>query len=131
MRSVDTNVIVRLLARDDEPQFHLANSIFARGDIWIAKTVVLETEWVLRSRYRFTPEAVLAALQGLLCLNGVTVEDEEAVSIALDLLAQGLDFADAMHLASRPEGSSFVTFDEAFVRRAKQAGVTRISNAAH
>ncbi len=131
MRSVDTNIIVRLLARDDEPQFQLANSIFEGGDLWIAKTVLLETEWVLRSRYRFTPQAVLEALHKLLCLSGVSVEDEDAVSVALALFGQGLDFADALHLASRPAGAGFVTFDEAFVRRAKQAGVTRIANAAH
>jgi predicted nucleic-acid-binding protein len=131
MRSVDTNIIVRFLTHDDESQFQLAKVVFGGGDVWIAKTVLLETVWVLRSKYLFTPHAAIRAVRELLGIDGVAVEDVNAVERALSLVDQGIDFADALHLASRPDGAHFITFDEAFVRKAKRVGVTRISNAAH
>jgi predicted nucleic acid-binding protein len=51
------------------------------------------------------------------------VEDEASVATALDLWAQGLDFADAIHLTSRQVGSTFVSFDKALVKRATRAGL--------
>jgi predicted nucleic-acid-binding protein len=51
--AVDTNVLVRLLTWDDPQQGTAAKSLFAAGPIWIAKTVLLETGWVLRSLYGF------------------------------------------------------------------------------
>ena len=129
MRSVDTNIVVRFLARDDEHQFRLANATLQSGDVWIAKTVLLETEWVLRSRYRLSPGEVHLALSELLGLPGMAIEDPRNVAYALELFGHGLEFADALHLASRPDGASFITFDEALVRRAKKAGATRVSAA--
>ena len=52
MLSVDTNVVVRLLTADDPKQFRAAEALFAAGPVWISKTVILETEWVLRDSYR-------------------------------------------------------------------------------
>ena len=127
MTAVDTNVLVRLLTGDDPSQAAVARSVFAAGRIWISKTVLLETAWVLRSLFDFDEGAVRMAFTGLLGLSGVEVEDEGAVSAALALAVQGVDFADAMHLASRPHGCNFVTFDRAFVRRAKRAGAVGVT----
>ena len=52
MTAVDTNVVIRLLTADDPKQAAAATSLFAAGPIWIAKTVLLETGWVLQSGYR-------------------------------------------------------------------------------
>jgi predicted nucleic-acid-binding protein len=131
MRSVDTNVLVRFLTRDDEHQFQLAEAALRGGDVWISKTVLLETEWVLRSRYSYRPHVVRDALELLLGLPGISIENPEAVSEAFDLFDKGLDFADALQLASRPEAAHFITFDDALVRRAKKAGVKKVSSAAH
>ena len=49
MHSVDTNVVIRLLTGDDRDQEALGLSLMAAGPIWIAKTVLLETRWFLRS----------------------------------------------------------------------------------
>ncbi|MCP5410517.1 MAG: PIN domain-containing protein, partial [Chromatiaceae bacterium] len=51
MIGVDTNVLVRLLTRDDEAQFRKALKLFQQEEIFIPKTVFLETEWVLRYAY--------------------------------------------------------------------------------
>jgi len=127
MTSVDTNVVVRLLTGDDPEQTEIARLLLERGSIWIAKTVLLETAWVLKSQYQFNEGAIRGAFINLLGLENVHAEDEAAVMNALELTAAGVDFADAMHLSSRPPGASFVSFDQSFVRRAKRAGATDVS----
>jgi predicted nucleic-acid-binding protein len=105
----------------------MARSVFDAGPIWIGKTVLLETGWVLRSLYRFDEEAIRLAFVKLLGLRNVHTEDEAGVAEALALMAQGIELADAMHRAGRPSGAAFVSFDRAFVRRAKRAGVADIA----
>lgn len=126
MIAVDTNLVVRVLTDDDPVQTAQARAVLAAGPIWIAKTVLLETAWVLRRVYGLDGPAVLMAFDRLIALESVSVEDEPAVFGALALMANGIDFADAFHLASRPAGTMFLSFDRSFVRRAERAGVDRI-----
>jgi predicted nucleic-acid-binding protein len=127
MIAVDTNVLVRLLTGDDPKQVMAARSILVRDSVWVAKTVILETAWVLGSLYGFDDAAIVDALTKFLGLDNVQAEDEPAVAAALALTAHGIEFADALHLTSRPAGASFVTFDKAFVRCAKRAAVPDVS----
>lgn len=127
MIAVDTNVLVRLLTGDDPRQAAAARSLFAAESIWIAKTVLLETGWVLRSLYGFEDEAISDAFTKLLGLHNIHVEDESAVAAALMLAAEGIELADAMHATSRPLGAKFVSFDRTFVQRARRAGVPDVS----
>jgi len=62
----------------------------------------------------------------LLGLPNVHVEDRSAVAGALSLTARGFDVADALHFESRPRGAKFVSFDDAFIRRARRAGLADI-----
>ncbi|HUJ23949.1 MAG TPA: type II toxin-antitoxin system VapC family toxin [Bryobacteraceae bacterium] len=127
MIAVGTNVLVRLLTGDDPKQATAARSLFASEPIWISKTVLLETGWVLRSLYGFEQSAIRDAFVKLLGLKNVHAEDEQSVAAALDLTALGIELADAMHLSSRPSGAAFVSFDKSFVQRAKRAGVSSVS----
>ena len=127
MTAVDTNVLVRLLTGDDLKQAAAARSLFAAGPIWIAKTVLLETGWVLRSLYGFEDSAVRNAFTKLLGLKNVHTEDESSVAAALALTVHGIELADAMHLSSRPPGAVFVSFDQSFVRRARRVGAADVS----
>ena len=127
MIAVDTNVVVRLLTADDAKQAASARSLFAAGPIWIAKTVLLEAGWVLRSLYGFDESAIREAFTKLLGLKNVHTEDEPSVASALALTVHGIEFADAIHLSGRPPGTVFVSFDQSFVRRAKRAGATQVS----
>ena len=127
MIAVDTNVVVRLLTADDAKQAASARSLFAAGPIWIAKTVLLEAGWVLRSLYGFDESAIREAFTKLLGLKNVHTEDEPSVASALALTVHGIAFADAIHLSSRPPGTVFVSFDQSFVRRAKRSGATQVS----
>jgi predicted nucleic-acid-binding protein len=130
MVAVDTNVIVRLLTADDRAQYAAARRLFATESIWIAKTVLLETAWVLGSLYGFDSSSIRDALVRTLGLSNVHVEEEAAVASALNLMTHGIDIADALHLASRPPAASFVSFDRAFVRHARSAGVAGVSGIA-
>jgi predicted nucleic-acid-binding protein len=127
--AVDTNVVVRLLTQDDLRQAEAARELFASERIWIARTVLLETSWVLQSLYRFEQSAVIDAFTKLLGLENVYAEDEGALATAFRLAAEGVDLADALHLSGRPPGAPFVTFDRAFIRRAERAGVPDIISA--
>lgn len=127
MTAVDTNVLVQLLTGDEPRKEAATRSLFASGPIWIAKTVLLETGWVLRSPYGFEASAIRDAFTKLLGLKNVRTEDESSVAAALALTARGIELADAMHLSSRPPGAAFVSFDKPFVQRARRAGVSGVS----
>jgi predicted nucleic-acid-binding protein len=129
MIAVDTNVLVRLLTNGDLKQAAAARSQFAREPIWMAKTVLLETGWVLRSLYGLEETEIRAAFTKLLGPKNVHAEDESSVAAALALTARGIELADAMHVCSGPPGVAFVSFDKSFVGRARRAGVPDISGA--
>jgi predicted nucleic-acid-binding protein len=123
MTAVDTNVVVRLLAADHPKQAAAAKALFAAGPIWIAKTVLLETNWVLRGVYGFDEAAVCDAFTKLLGLRNVHTEDKPSLVAALALAPHRIDLADAIHLTGTPPGTAFVSFVQSLIRRAKRAGV--------
>jgi predicted nucleic acid-binding protein len=125
MTAVDTSVLVSLLTGDHPRQVAAAQSLFAGGPIWIA--IFLETNSVLRSVYGFEDAAIVEAFTKLLGLKNVQAEDESSVARALDLAARGIELADALHLASRPPGAAFMSFDRSLVRRAKRAGASDVA----
>jgi predicted nucleic-acid-binding protein len=127
MIAVDTNVVVRLLTGDDPKQARAASAVFASDTIWISKTVLLKIAWVLRRLYKFDQFEIAEALSKSLGLENLRVEDEPAVASAIALFARGLEFADALHLSSRPVGTHFLSFDRVFVRRARRIGAAAIS----
>jgi predicted nucleic-acid-binding protein len=127
MTAADTNILVRFLTEDDQEQAAAARRLFAAGPVWLSKTVLLETAWVLRSIYGFEEAEIRQAFVKLLGLPNVHAEDARAVAAALALAAQGVELADAVHLSSRPAGAAFATFDKALARRARRAGENGIS----
>ena len=129
MIAVDTNIVVRLLTGDDPAQLERARALFEAETIFLPKSVMLETEWVLRSLYGKSSREIAHALAALVALPQVRCEDAAAISAALELARQNLDFADALHLASSNAARRFATFDRALVRRAK-AATTNIDVAA-
>jgi predicted nucleic-acid-binding protein len=126
MNAVDTNVLVRLLTGDDHAEEQAAKSLFAAESVWIAKTVLLETGWVLASVFGYDESAIRDAILSLLGLDGVHVEDRTGVAAALALVEHGVQFADALNLSSRPSDAVFVSFDKDLIRRAQRAGVSGV-----
>lgn len=121
MIAVDTNVVVRLIAGDDPRQSPIARELFERNDVYLPKTVLLETEWVLRKTYAATRMEIHQRLLELVLLPQVGVEDVDNVAEALALFAQGMDFADALHLATSTECDAFASFDRKLAKAAKKA----------
>ena len=117
MIALDTNVVVRFLVNDHPAQFRRAQAVIARGDIFIAATVLLETEWVLRAGYGFRPHDIRRFLRALLGLPGVATDEPIRIARALDAYDAGLDFADALHLALSDRADAFATFDARLIRR--------------
>ncbi len=120
MLAVDTNIIVRLVTNDDSKQVARAVALFEQERIFICKTVLLEVEWVLRFSYRLPREIVAASLRKVIGLGNVAVENQDEVSVALDWHEQGLDFADALHLASSGRAKRFASFDQKLAKRASK-----------
>lgn len=120
MLAVDTNLVVRLLANDDTVQARRAAALFASEQIFISKTVLLESEWVLRFSYELPPQVILQALRNIVGLPNVMVEQQREIAEALDGFERGLDFADALHLASSRRAGRFATFDKKLIKRAEK-----------
>ncbi len=125
MLAVDTNVVVRLLVYDDARQGAAARGLFESDEIWIGVTVLLETAWVLESVYDLSTDETVTALQRLLGLPNVRVEDPGAVAAALDAAGKGLELADALHLVRTPQHAVFVTFDRAIAKRGERIRAVR------
>ena len=131
MRAIDTNVLVRALVRDDPAQSARAEALLSGHKIYIAVTVMLELEWVLRSRYAFRPKVVAQAITGIAALGNVVLGERAAVLAAAAKSAQGWDFADALHHALSEGCDDFITLDADLVRRSVRsvAGAAKVAPA--
>ncbi|OHX34414.1 VapC toxin family PIN domain ribonuclease [Methylomonas sp. LWB] len=123
MIAFDTNLLVRALVDDHPEQVAVVRQLITSDSIFISRTVLLETEWVLRARYKKTRDQLSAFFSALLEVDNTVVEDAEAVSHALEWYAQGADFADALHLAACGKAVMH-TFDRDFCKSARDADIT-------
>ncbi|MDP2786423.1 MAG: type II toxin-antitoxin system VapC family toxin [Sulfurimicrobium sp.] len=119
MLAVDTNLLVRIVANDDPEQVRRATALFETELIFVPKTVLLETEWVLRYAYKLDSGVIAHALRAIAGLPNVTLENPAELALALSWFERGLDFADALHLASSQRAGRFATFDTKFFKRAQ------------
>ena len=82
MLAVDTNVLVRLIARDDAKQVAAAERFVARG-AWVSHLVLAETTWVLSAVYNLDARAIATAVDALLNHRDLSVQDPDVVTAAL------------------------------------------------
>ncbi|HEX2592108.1 MAG TPA: type II toxin-antitoxin system VapC family toxin [Rhizomicrobium sp.] len=122
MLAVDTNIVVRYLVSDHPDQFAKATAVIEQNDVYISRTVMLETEWVLRSLYGYDRARLVEALLSVAGLPRVLVEDSVGTLNALNRLKRGFDFADAMHLAGAQNCDAFITFDAGLAKIATRTG---------
>ncbi len=127
MVAVDTNIVVRLLTKDDPNQVKRAVAIMKNSEVFIPKTVLLETEWVLRYAYEIEREAIHKAFMNLLGLPHVTMEDSSAVTQAISWYQRGLDFADSLHLASSIHTAEFKTFDRPLAKKSRNIEAIQVT----
>ncbi len=104
---------MRYYVNDEPQQGAIATRIMSEEpELFVSKTVVAELEWVLRGYFELTPDKIHAVLRHLLGLGNVTIEQADAVETALRYYQKGIDFADALHLASSQHCSMLLTFDD-------------------
>ncbi len=109
---------MRALVQDDAAQGRRAEACLNAQPVYIPVTVILELEWVLRSRYGYSPKAIADSLEKLAMLENAVVGEQAAVVAAATKLRQGWDFADALHHALAAGCYDFATFDTTLSRRA-------------
>lgn len=116
MRAADTNVLVRLLSRDDLRQARVADNFVEKG-AWVSVLAVAETIWVLETVYDRSAADLAAAIEMLLNHKDLTLQDSDAVAAALDLFRSrpALRFSDCLilHLARKAGHLPLGTFDRA------------------
>ena len=123
MIAVDTNVVVRFLVDDDVRQSEQAVYLFRRGTVFLATSVLLETEWILRQGYKMNSVKIGGEREALIGLPNVVCEGDSGVRQALMWHQAGMDFADALHLAASSRAAQFVAFDRDMIQGAKRPGL--------
>ncbi len=99
MRAIDTNVLVRLVARDDAVQVARAE-VFVAGGAWVSTVVLAETTWTLASVYGLKAPAIAVVVSGLLNNANLALQDADAVTAALERFKRrpSLGFSDCLVL---------------------------------
>ena len=99
MRAVDTNVLVRLMTRDDPRQAASADAFIAKG-AWVSLLALTEATWVLATVYQRNAAGLAAAVDMLLSHQQLVIQDSDAVAAALELfrLRPSLGFSDCLML---------------------------------
>jgi predicted nucleic-acid-binding protein len=101
MRAVDTNVLVRLIARDDSRQTVAAEDFIAKG-AWVPTLALAEAGWVLTSVYELSSKNLARAIEMLLNHRNLVLQDADVVAMALELFRAkpALGFSDCLMLQS-------------------------------
>lgn len=123
MIAFDTCLLVRFLAEDDPGQADIAESLMRENTIFLPRTVLLETEWVLRSRYHKKRNDLLAFFKLLPEIENVVIEAPVQYEKAITWYGVGADFVDAMHVAACEE-SILHRFDQDFCKKARELKIT-------
>jgi len=114
MRAIDTNVLVRLITRDDPRQTASAEGFIEKG-AWVSVLALAEATWVLASVYELSPKLLAEAIEMLLNHRELVVQEPETVSAALELFRAkpALGFSDCLmlHLAGKAGHLPLGTFD--------------------
>jgi predicted nucleic-acid-binding protein len=126
MRAIDTNVVVRILARD-EPDQAAAADAFIGGGAWVSLLVLMETAWVLRSVYERTSAQIAAGIELLLDHETIVVQDADLAERAVAEFRKhpSFGFSDCLIVEQARKSAHLPigTFDRALARL---PGVTRI-----
>lgn len=121
MTGIDTNVLVRYLAQDDEVQLRavLALLLKRNATFFVPDLVLVEVDWVLASLYDWTADEIAEAFGRLLTVHNLVFEDEGRIRGALRAMRQGADLSDEL-IVDRCRGhgcKSVATFDKGMAKR--------------
>jgi predicted nucleic-acid-binding protein len=126
MRAVDTNILVRVITRDDPRQLAAAEAYISRG-AWVSTVVLAEASWVLQSVYGLSDEQLATVIEMLLSHEHFSLQDAEVISAALERFRaeQAAGFADCLvlEIARKAGHLPLGTFDK---RLGKFEGAERV-----
>ena len=121
MTGLDTNILIRYLAKDDEEQFRAVLMLFVPMDasFYVSDVVVMELEWVLRSRYQWTRTEIVDSLERLLTLDFLVFEDAARLRRAFKKVRQSADLTAELIAedAQRHQCGKLASFDKSFAKR--------------
>ena len=123
MIAFDTNLLVRIAINDDQQQADIAEKLLMENEVFISRTVLLETEWVLRSVYKLARSDIADFFEQATLTENLTIENAHEVELSLSWYRLGADFADAIHLCICGD-SVLHTFDAAFCKAANKLNLT-------
>src|SRR5450631_1842599 len=119
MLAIDTNILVRLVARDDSDQVKAAEQFVGKG-AWISHLVLAETLWVLDSVYELSRAQIATAVDMLLNHQDLTLQDAEVVASALRHYRSrsAVEFSDCLvlEIARKAGHLPVATFDRNFAK---------------
>lgn len=119
MRAVDTNLLVRLVVRDDADQVNAAESFVSKG-AWVSHLVLAETIWVLDAVYDRSPAQIAGAIERLLNHKDLTLQDADVVALALERFRShpSLGFSDCLvlEIARKAGHLPLGTFDRSLAK---------------
>ena len=120
MIGIDTSILLRYLLKDDAALSPRALEIIAANDCFVTRAALTEVVYTLESYYRRSRAEVGRALDALLSLQRVSIEDRALTERALSWYKDGMDFGDAMIAASSHGSARVATFDRDFARLARR-----------
>ena len=125
--AVDTNVLARALVDDGSEQARRSRALLSERQIFVPDSVLLESEWLLRSVMKVDRDTINAMFASLVASENISFANRRHVADVVSSHRAGLDFADAMHLRASDGLEAFASFD-ADLRRAadKIAGTTPV-----
>lgn len=126
MIAADTNIALRLILDDDEAQVALIRAVMTDQQLFFPLTVLLETGWVLASRYQMSRADIATALTGMLALDRVEVARAALVHWAIERFRAGADWADMIHLVAAQKLQGFATLDRRLPQQAGDGPPVRI-----
>jgi len=120
MIGIDTNIVLRYLLKDDPALSPRALEIIAANDCFVTRAALTEVVYTLESYYRSSRADIGRALDALLSLQRVSIEDRAVTERAVSWYKGGMDFGDAMIAASSHGSARVETFDRDFARLARK-----------
>lgn len=131
---IDTNIILRLLLRDNQFQYRLAKRIFELGEnrrieIWTTDVVILELVWTLKSLYRYNRQTIRDKIDGILALSYLDIGNKKLILQALDSFAtKNVDFADAYNFQlAKKENKKILSFDDDYKKLGSRVNIRNIA----
>jgi predicted nucleic-acid-binding protein len=128
MKALDTNVLARFFIDDPDDAQAVKQRPAAiaamSGRAFVSVTVLLEFEWVMRGFYALPRRDVASVLHALTSIEHISIENRDAVLLALAAFDRGVDFADALHISRSVRATAFATFDRRLTKRAIALAMT-------